>query len=97
MRIFLFKRRWLTTLGCLCASALIVWMVSNPGAIGAAAQNRALPVYRVAVPEGEKVAAITFDAAWDDVRMRHSKSVLNLQLFAINSAVYKNICYNLKF
>ena len=67
MRIFLFKRRWLTTLGCLCASAVILWVVSHPGAIGAAARNRSLPVYRVAVPEGEKTAAITFDAAWDDV------------------------------
>ena len=83
MHIFLFRRRWLATLGCLCGAAVILWVVSNPGAIGAAARTRVLPVYRVAVPEGRKLAAITFDAAWDDVRMRHFRKVTESPAFFI--------------
>lgn len=67
MRILLFRRKWFTTAGCLCAAAAILWVVSNPAAIGAAARSKVLPIYRVEVPEEEQLAAITFDAAWDDV------------------------------
>lgn len=81
MRIVIIRRKWFTALGCACAAALILWVVGNPSAIGAAAQQRALPIYSVEVPGGEQVAAITFDAAWDDVRMRQFRLVSELPHF----------------
>lgn len=67
MRILVFKRKWFTMAGCLCAAILILWVVNNPAVIGTAAASKALPIYSVALPGEEKLAAITFDAAWDDV------------------------------
>ena len=83
MQIILFKRNRITTALCLGAAAAILWMVCHPAAIGAAGQQRALPIYSVAVPGEEKVAAITFDAAWGDVRMRQSGIVPGLPHFGL--------------
>ena len=67
MHIVLFRRKWFTTAGCLCAAAAILWAVNHPAVLGTAAHPKALPIYSVAVPGAKKLAAITFDAAWDDV------------------------------
>lgn len=84
MRIFLFRRSWVTAGLCLTAAAVMLWVVSNPAAIGAAAQQKALPIYSVALPGEEKVAAITFDAAWGDVRMRQFGFVPDCSIFMGN-------------
>lgn len=81
MRILIIRRSWLTAALCVCASSLMLWVVAHPAAIGAAAEQKALPVYSVEVPGGEQVAAITFDAAWDDVRMRQFRFVSELPHF----------------
>lgn len=64
MRIYVFKRQWWTTGCCLCVAAAMFWVVSHPGAVGAAATQRELPIYSVEEPEDEKLVAISFDAAW---------------------------------
>lgn len=72
MKIFVIRRQWWTTAGCLCIAAAMFWVVSHPAAIGAAGAARQLPIYCVEVPEEEeKKVAISFDAAWGDVRLRH--------------------------
>ncbi len=70
MRIIVLRRKWAAAAGCLCAAVAMFWVVSHPAAVGAAAEQRPLPVYCVEVPEGEKQIALTFDAAWGDVRVR---------------------------
>ena len=64
MRIIVFRRRWLTALGCLVAAVAMFGVVTNPAAIGAAATERQLPIYAVEEDPGQKRAALTFDAAW---------------------------------
>lgn len=66
--IFVLHRKFLTLLACAFAAAGMFALVSHPNAIGAAAMQRQLPIY--AVQTEEKVVAISFDAAWGDVRMR---------------------------
>lgn len=75
MKIFVIRRQWWTTAGCLCIAAAMFWVVSHPAAIGAAGATRQLPIYCVQVPEEEeKKVAISFDAAWGDVTLRHRMS-----------------------
>lgn len=71
MKIFVIRRQWWTTAGCLCIAAVMFWVVSHPAAIGAAAVQRQLPIYSVEVPEGDQRIAISFDAAWgnEDTQM----------------------------
>ncbi len=64
MKIFVIRKQWWTTAGCLCLAAVMFWVVSHPEAIGAAAVQRQLPIYSVEDPEDEKRIAISFDAAW---------------------------------
>ena len=64
MRIVVFRRRWLTALGCLVAAVAMFGVVTNPAAIGAAATQRQLPIYAVEENPQQKQAALTFDAAW---------------------------------
>ena len=57
MKIVVFRRRWVTVVGCAVAA-------------GAAATERQLPIYAVQEDEKEKKAALTFDAAWGDASLR---------------------------
>ena len=63
MKIIVFRRHWVTAIGCAVAAAAMFGVVTNPAAIGAAATERELPVYAVEGTQ-EKRAALTFDAAW---------------------------------
>lgn len=63
MKMVVFRRRWLMVAGCAAAAIAMFGVVSNPAAVGAAATERALPIYYVQ-DNGEKRAALTFDAAW---------------------------------
>lgn len=62
MKIFVFRRGLLTGLACAAIALGMVWLVSHPNAVGAAATERQLPIY--CVQKEEKVVALTFDAAW---------------------------------
>ena len=69
MKLFLVKRKMLTTLACLLAACAMFYVVSYPGAVGASAATRQLPIY--CVQRDQKVLAISFDAAWgnEDTQM----------------------------
>lgn len=77
MRIFVFKRRWWTAAGCLCAAAAMFWAVSHPSAVGAAAAERQLPIYSVETPGDTKQVAISFDAAWGNEDTEALLEILN--------------------
>ena len=55
-------KRVLSALALLLAVTLIFWTVNSPVMVGASASQRQLPVY--CVQRQDKVAAISFDAAW---------------------------------
>ena len=52
----------LQALSMLAAVALIFWAVNTPAVVGVSASRRELPVY--CVQQNEKIAALSFDAAW---------------------------------
>lgn len=64
MKIFVFRKKIWSAVGCLCLAACMFWAVNYPAAVGVAATTRQLPIYCVEHEEGEKKIAISFDAAW---------------------------------
>lgn len=64
MRVFIIRKQWWTTACCLCLAGAMLWVVSHPQAVGAAAVQRQLPIYCVEGDETDKKIAISFDAAW---------------------------------
>ncbi|WP_130869749.1 hypothetical protein [Intestinimonas massiliensis (ex Afouda et al. 2020)] len=67
-KILLFRKKPLTVLACVLAAALIFYVVNYPYAATVAATQRQLPIY--CVQRDQKMVAISFDAAWGDVRLR---------------------------
>ena len=74
MKIVVFRRRWITVVGCAVAAIAMFGVVTNPAAVGAAATERQLPIYAVGEDENEKKAALTFDAAWGDASLRQQEA-----------------------
>lgn len=66
--IFLIRRRWLVAAAALALAAGIFYVVNYPAAVSAATTQRQLPIYSVEC--SGKRCAISFDAAWGDVRVR---------------------------
>ena len=66
-------RRALGPIALALAVALIFWAVNSPMIVGASAASRALPIY--SVKRDNKAVSLTFDAAWDDVRVRRLKTL----------------------
>lgn len=64
MRIFVFRKKVWTMVGCLFLAACMFWAVNFPASVGVAATSRQLPIYSVQPTEGENKIAISFDAAW---------------------------------
>ena len=62
MKFLILKKRHLTLLGAVLASAAIFAAVQTPAAVTASATQRQLPIY--CVDRDQKVCAISFDAAW---------------------------------
>lgn len=60
------KKKFWAAAGCLILAAIMVVAVYNPLVVGAAAFQRELPIY--CVNRDQKVCALTFDAAWGNVR-----------------------------
>ena len=60
------------TAGLCAALAALMFSAVNflPAAVGAASTNRQLPIY--CVQRDQKMVSLSFDAAWGDVRVRHS-------------------------
>ena len=63
MHIVLFPRKWVTLAAALMGAAAIFYAVLSPSAVSTAASQRQLPIYCVD-RGGEKICAISFDAAW---------------------------------
>ena len=61
-------RGLLSGLGMVLLIALIFWTVNNPAIVGVAASQRKLPIY--STQREDKVVALSFDAAWGNVRVR---------------------------
>lgn len=68
MRVFVLKRRYLAVLACVLAAAGMFWAVNRPAVVGASASSRQLPIY--CVQRDQKMASLSFDAAWGDVIIR---------------------------
>ena len=68
LRVILIQKKWWTAALCLWAAALMVYAANYPAAVGASVAARQLPIY--CVQQDQKLVSISFDAAWDDVRMR---------------------------
>ncbi len=62
MKVFCVKRRILVSLACVLAAVGMFWLVDHPAVVGAAAATRQLPIY--CVQRDQKMASLTFDAAW---------------------------------
>ncbi len=67
-RIIQKHRGLFSGLGLALAVALIFWTVNSPAIVGAAASQRKLPIY--STQRDDKVVALSFDAAWGNVRVR---------------------------
>lgn len=61
-RVFYIRREWTMVAVILLAVATIALIFSSPAIIGASAAKRELPIY--CVKKDEKVASLSFDAAW---------------------------------
>ena len=68
-------KRVLSALALLFAVILIFWTVNSPVLVGASASQRQLPVY--CVQRRDKVAAISFDAAWGNEDTQTLIDILN--------------------
>ena len=62
MKMFLVKRKILTAAVCLLLAAGMFYVVNHPAIVGAAAAARQLPIY--CVQRDQKLASVSFDAAW---------------------------------
>ena len=70
-RVFLIRKKTAVAVGALLAAAAMFGAVNLPAAISAVSTQRQLPIYCVERQEdGKKYCAISFDAAWADVRLR---------------------------
>ena len=68
-------KRVLSALALLLAVILIFWTVNSPVLVGVSASQRQLPVY--CVQRQDKVAAISFDAAWGNEDTQTLIDILN--------------------
>ena len=68
MKFLVFKRKTAVAAACVLAAALMFTVVNHPAIVGAAATARQLPIY--CVQRDQKMVAISFDAAWGEVRVR---------------------------
>ena len=62
MKLYLIRRRVFTVGLCLLAAAAMLYVVNHPAIVGGSATTPQLPLYCVA--RDQKVAALSFDAAW---------------------------------
>ena len=73
-RVLLMRKKWWTVGACALAAAVMFLAVHSPAAVGVYAAQRQLPIY--CVEKDYKVASLSFDAAWGEVRVRHFSKTL---------------------
>ena len=74
-RIFSKHKKVLSALLLILGVALLFWTVNTPALVGVSASERQLPVY--CVQRDDKVAAISFDAAWGNEDTQTLIDILN--------------------
>ena len=89
MKVLVLPRQVVSAAACAAAAAGMFLLVSHPNAVGAAAAQRELPIY--AVETEEKRVAISFDAAWGEVRMRRV-SMCEAQFMCASTIHQRGIC-----
>lgn len=62
LRIWCIRGKHLALVGCVLAAVVMFTVVNHPAIVGAAAATRELPIY--CVQRDQKMAALSFDAAW---------------------------------
>lgn len=62
------RSRRLSALVCAVIGGGMFYLVNHPAVVGTSATTRQLPIY--CVQRDQKMAALTFDAAWGDVILR---------------------------
>lgn len=72
MKFLVFKRKTAVAAACVLAAALMFTVVNHPAIVGAAATTRQFPIY--CVQRDQKMVAISFDAAWGEVRVRRERA-----------------------
>lgn len=92
VRIFLISKKWAAAGVCLTLAALMFCLVNYPSAVGASAATRQLPIY--CVQRDQKLVAISFDAAWGDVKVR--QRISRRSLFHFMKTIHKAIFINAK-
>ena len=70
MRVFLLRKRHIALMAGIVLTIAIFTAVNLPAAVTTAATARQLPIY--CVDRDDNKVAISFDAAWGDVRVRQS-------------------------
>ena len=71
MKTFLIRRRALSLAACAAAVCLMFYVINYPAAVDASASQRQLPIY--CGQRDQKLASVSFDAAWGDVKERQEK------------------------
>ena len=90
MKIILLRRKLLAVLACVLAAAAMFYIVNYPEVVSAAATKRQLPIY--CVQRDQKMVAISFDAAWGDVRQRRRSSDVRTQLRGVPNRHSPSAC-----
>ena len=91
MKIFLIRRRHLILFAGALLAFAVFWVVNAPASVAASVATRQLPIY--CVDRDDNVVAISFDAAWGDVRVRHIRNGVAVD-WLIRISYHKNApCY----
>ena len=68
VKFLVFRKKWLMLSAAALCAAAIFCAVNVPAAVSASVATRQLPIY--CVERDQKMCSISFDAAWDDGRVR---------------------------
>ena len=82
--LLLRRRAILHALAMVAAVVIIFWAVNTPSVVGVSASRRELPVY--CVQQNEKIAALSFDAAWGNEDTQTLIDILNQ--YGINTTFF---------
>ena len=69
MKFLVIRKRHLVLAAGLMLALTIFWAVNSPPSVAASVATRQLPIY--CVDRSDNMVAISFDAAWGEVILRH--------------------------
>ena len=92
MKIITWKPKRTALLAMALAAAMIGYIAAYPSMAGAYATDKPLPIY--CVDTDQKTCAISFDAAWGDVKVR--QRISRRSLFHFMKTIHKAIFINAK-